>query len=352
MSTGNSSPPNQPTIIVRQGGLFTRLVNWLGWFGFGTCALALISNAGRYHDYLDTSGGIQEKFVSGSETSDKKVAILNIEGVIGEGEGYVKHQIDRIRKDKNVRAVVVRVDSPGGTISGSDYMLHHLKELKKERKIPVVVSMGAIAASGGYYVSMAVGEDEDTIFAEPTTTTGSIGVIVPHYDISGFLANWNIKDDSVASHPRKQMMAMTKPVSDEDRRLVKEYIDEAFQRFKAIVLDGRPKLKANPSQLDVIATGEIFAAPKAQKLGLVDKLGFVDDAIARAKEMASITGDVRVVRYERRGALLDLGAIGFASAEKNANPLGLFAELGTPKAYYMATTIPMPLSSYARQANN
>src|SRR5688500_19769660 len=107
-----------------------------------------------------------------------------------EGDGFVKRQIDRIREDENVKAIVVRVDSPGGTVTGSDYIYHHLKKLRKEKNVPIVVSMGGMAASGGYYVSMAVGDEKDTIFAEPTCETGSIGVILPHYDLSGLMARY------------------------------------------------------------------------------------------------------------------------------------------------------------------
>ena len=91
---------------------------------------------------------------------------------------------------------MLRVDSPGGTVSGSDYIYHHLREMPREkRKIPLVVSMGGMAASGGYYVSMAVGHEPDTIFAEPTAFTGSIGVIIPHYDLAGLMEKIGAKED-------------------------------------------------------------------------------------------------------------------------------------------------------------
>ncbi len=124
-----------------------------------------------------------------------------------EGDGFVKRQIDRVRKDAQVKAVVVRIDSPGGTVTGSDYIYHHLKKLREDRSLPLVVSMGSIAASGGYYIAMAVGDQEKSIFAEPTTTTGSIGVIVPHYDLSGLMARYDVRDDSISSHPRKQILS-------------------------------------------------------------------------------------------------------------------------------------------------
>ena len=101
--------------------------------------------------------------VNGAKFADNKVAIISISGVIMSGEGYVKNQIDRARDDSSVKAVVVRLDSPGGTVTGSDYIFHHLDKLRQEKGIPLVVSMGSIATSGGYYVSMAVGEQEKSI---------------------------------------------------------------------------------------------------------------------------------------------------------------------------------------------
>ena len=173
---------------------------------------AILAMTAKYQEYFDSTGGIQEKFHSGSTSARSKVAIIDVSGVIGMSDDFVKKQIDRVREDENVKAVVVRVDSPGGTITGSDYILHHLTELKRDRELPLVVSMGSIAASGGYYVSMAVGDTPNTIYAEPTTTTGSIGVIIPHYDVSGLLARYDVKDDSIVTHPRNQLLIMTLPI--------------------------------------------------------------------------------------------------------------------------------------------
>src|SRR5438045_8468491 len=110
--------------------------------------------------------------------------------------------------------------------------------------------MGGIAASGGYYVSMAVGDKPDTIFAEPTCTTGSIGVMIPHYDISGLMKEYGVKDDSLATHPRKLMLSMTREMSAEERELVQSHIDDMFVRFKSIDQERRPHFAAHPADLD------------------------------------------------------------------------------------------------------
>ncbi len=287
------------TIILRETGR-TGFVSWVGWMLFGVSLLVIVSLFQRYATYFNLEEGVQEEYFSGSRTATEKIAILSVEGVIMHGDGFVKQQIDRIAKDQDVKVVVLRVDSPGGTVTGSDFIYHHLKELKKKRDIKIVVSMGSIAASGGYYVAMAVGDEPDTIFAEPTTTTGSIGVVLPHYDLSGLLAKFDAKDDSIASHPRKHMMSMTRPMPEEHRELLQSNINEMFGRFKDIVKEGRPLFRKDPSALDQLATGEVFSAPQALKHGLVDKIGFLEAAIDKAAALATLDVEkCRVIRYKR-----------------------------------------------------
>jgi protease-4 len=173
------APSDTPATIVVQQPRSSRWLCRLGWAGFLFCGLYLVYQSVAVQDYFDTSEGLIEKYHSGSKEATDKIAVIRIEGVIAEGDGDAKRQIDRVRNDEHVRAVVVRVDSPGGTVTGSDYLYHHLRKLREEKKVPLVVSMGSVAASGGYYVSMAVGDQEKTIFAEPAGATGSIGVIIP-----------------------------------------------------------------------------------------------------------------------------------------------------------------------------
>ena len=163
-------------------------------------------------------------------------------------------------------------------------MYHHTRELCEDRGLPLVVSMGSICASGGYYIAMAVGDEEDAIFAEPTTWTGSIGVVIPHYDFSGMLKDYKIKDDSIASHRYKLMGSPTRALDAEgraeERKLFQNLVDLSFEGFKDIVRSGRPKFRADDAALDAVATGQIFTAKQAREKGLVDKIGFIEDAIA------------------------------------------------------------------------
>ncbi len=289
---------------------------------------------------LGSDDQTEEHYHSLARHASDKVAIITVEGTILDGDGFAKKQIDRVRDDENVKAVVLRVNSPGGTVTGSDYLYHHLKKLAKERDIPIVVSMGGIAASGGYYVAMAVGDRPDTIYAEPTTWTGSIGVVIPHYNIAGLMQQWEIEEDSVKSHPLKQMGTPTKKMTPEERAIFQALVDDSFGRFKQIVLSGRPKLQADPKVLDRVATGQVFTTNEALKVGLVDREGFIEDAIDRAIELAGLDKDhTKVVKYKRHAGLFDFGLS--ASARSRSPELATLVELTTPRAYYLCTWLPV-----------
>jgi protease-4 len=317
------------------GGLFVVLL----LLGLGVSVMLnvglLLGGAG-----FDAGRKVREKFFSHQRYASDKVAILSVEGMIlDEDDGFVKRQIDQAAEDDDVKAVVLRVNSPGGTVTGSDYLYHHLKQMREERQIPVVVSMGGVAASGGYYVSMAVGDTPDCIFAEPTTWTGSIGVIIPHYDLSSLLQEWGVEDDSIASHPLKDMGSFTKPMTEEEREIYQTLVDETFERFKAIVRSGRPQLREEPKILDDLATGQVYTAEQALKHGLVDKIGFLEAAVARAIELANLDEEnVRVVKYKREPTLADV--LMGAKASRPGFELAELLDLTVPRAYYLWSRTP------------
>jgi protease-4 len=337
-----ASQPQQIVVVQRSSGLgmLIAMTGWLGFLGCGLVLLLLIVIAvAAYPD----PNSLESKVIGGNEEASDKIAVITIDGVISdaEDEGFVKRQIDAVAKDDDVKALVIRVDSPGGAVTGADYLFHHLKKLKKEKGVPVVVSMGGMAASGGYYVSMAVGDQKDSIYAEPTTTTGSIGVIIPHYDISGLLARFDVKDDSISSHERKQMLAMTRPINPEHRQIIQSYVNETFDRFKMIVKEGRPKFASDTAALDKLATGEIFSADQAVKSGLVDKIGFLEDAVDRAIALASLTkDDVQVVKYKKPVNFLDEFALMQSRSSRGSLSVDDLLEMSTPRAYYLVTSLP------------
>lgn len=341
-----SPPPTQiaPTqIIVQQPPTMFGRFGKLLFVVIGICVLVIFSLMAQYRDYFTPPDQPRERFHSLSRTASKKIAIIRIEGPILDTDDYVKKQIDRVREDDSVVAVVARINSPGGTVTASDYLHHHLRKLVQDRNLPLVVSMGSICASGGYYVAMAVGPAEDTIFAERATWTGSIGVIIPHYDISGLLARMDVEDDSVTSGDLKAMASPTRPMTPEERAVLQQLVTESFESFKSIVLDGRPELKDNPEDLAEISTGRIFTAQQALDRGLVDQIGFIEEALQRAANLAQVDiDDVRAVQYDRPpsvlGALLGENDLSMPQAQ-GLNLKGLL-ELTTPRAYYLWTWLP------------
>ena len=294
---------------------------------------------------LDADRQVQEKFHSYQKSARSKVAIISLKGVIIKGEGFVKHQIDRALEDPDVKAVVLRVDSPGGTVTGSDYIYHHLRQLAEKKHL--VVSMGGLAASGGYYVAMAAGDTPDSIFAEPTTWTGSIGVMIPHYDLSGLLnEKLGIEEDSVVSHRLKNMGSFARPLAGEERQIFQELVDESLAHFKDVVKAGRPKFRKDPQTLETLATGQVYTAQQAKQNGLVDKIGFIEEAIDRAIELAKLDkDDVKVVEYKRTPNLADV-LLG-TEVRGGQFDLATMLEMTAPRAYYLCTWLP-PLTSSRR----
>ncbi len=362
-SDRSSSIVQVPTEIILRHRQIGRTWAWQSLAILGWMSVLVLFGMLQYHwfvtaDYYDDKTGVNEFFHSGDPNAKDRIAILKITGVIYDGSGYVKSQIDRIKDDKRIKAVVLRVNSPGGTVSGADYIYHHLKKMLAERDIPVVVSMGSVAASGGYYVSMVVGDQDDAIFAEPTCTTGSIGVIIPHWNYSDLMETYGVVDDSIMSHPRKRMLTPSKKMPDDHRKLLQEYVDESFEKFKSVILEGRPKFRLdndvqnNPdAKINLVtegrdvATGEIFHAPKALKLGLIDRLGFIEEAIDRAAELADVSLEsVRVVEYSRPAPWIELPYL--SQAETSNQIWNTLMEMNTPRAYFISTSLPPMIATW------
>ena len=341
--------PGQPPtrVILEQSGGWSRWGGRLAWVIAGISLLVAVVSAGANAQYFQTNPKVIEQYHSLAQAATDKVAIVEISGAIMGGDGFARHQIDQVEKDEAVRAIVLRIDSPGGTVSGSDELHYRITRLAKERNLPVVVSMGGIAASGGYYIAMASSGREETIFAEPSTITGSIGVIIPHFDLSQFLKRYQITDDSITSGPLKEMLSLTKDRSPElaerERKVLQSLVDEMFTRFKAIVQEGRPEL--DDETLAAVTTGQVFTAEQAVDYGLVDRIGFLEDAVSRAVELAGLSAETaRVIRYKQPRGLLD-EVLGGASQAGAAASLRTLAEWTTPRAWYLCTWWPAVVAS-------
>ena len=334
-----SYPPRQSGCLGRALLVFVSL-GLLGSVAVNFLLLMALAISGGLSGGADER--VQEKHYALNRLGTDKIAVISIEGTILSGEGFFKNQIDHARKEAKegrLKGIVLRVNSPGGTIYGSDYMLHHLRKLKTETQVPVVVSMGGVAASGGYYVSMCVGDTANTIFAEPSTWTGSIGVLIPHYNLAELMNKWGIEDDHVASGPLKTMGSLARKMTPQERQIFQSLVNDGFRQFKDVIKSGRPKFRKNPEVLDRLATGQIYTADQAVSNGLVDKIGYVEDAIDRVIELAHLQkSNVKVVKYKAEPSLSEL-FLGKSPSHAKFD-LAAILDSTTPRGYYLCTWLP------------
>ena len=259
-----------------------------------------------------------------------KIVMVNIEGMIhGQQADSVYHQLDAARRDRHVRALIVRVNSPGGTISGSDRIYQEISRYRQDTGQPVVAFMEGVAASGGYYASVAC----DEIVAEPTAITGSIGVVMSYFVFQELLENkLGIQPVYLTKGDKKDWpSSFRKPEQEELDYVQERLLTPAYERFVGIVQKGRAD-ELSPEEVERLADGSIYGAPKALEEKLIDKVGYLDDAIASVKALAGIQS-AQVVEYRRPFSFTDI------LSAKSANTLKLnratLYELSTPEVLYM-----------------
>jgi len=245
------------------------------------------------------------------------VAVLEVNGTIQSGEqaglfssgAYSRTfiaQLDRARRQPRVRAVLIRVNSPGGDAVASDEVYREVRRTRQEFHKPVVVYMESVAASGGYYISAAA----DRIVANPNTLTGSIGVIImlPTYD--ELLNKIGVKVYVFRSGAFKDTTSGTRPLRPEEEALMQELVNQAYQRFVDVVAEGRGLPRDRVLQF---ADGRVLTGAQAKELGLVDELGDFRRAVQLAAELGGLRGEPRLENFSRRGGLGGLlGGLGIA----------------------------------------
>jgi protease-4 len=290
-------------------------------------------------------GPLEEVVVTGEGSA--KVAVVDLSGtiltetrsgplgvrVVESLVDRVQRQLDRAKDDRDVKAVVLRVNSPGGTVTASDVLYQAVRRFKEEKKVPIVSSFLTVAASGGYYVAMAT----DEVLAHPTTITGSIGVIVSSVSIYGLYEKLGLAAYTLKSGRYKDIGSPTRPpTADELALLQQTLVDASYARFLSVVQAGRPKLA--PEEIRRLADGRIYNAEQARSAGLVDGVGYMRDAVDAAKRRAGVP-QARVVFYVRPGAERPTHLYATADAPEPAATLAeLLAGLtqyGTPELLYL-----------------
>lgn len=219
----------------------------------------------------------------------EKVALVEVKGVIAEPDEVVE-DLEKARKDKDIKAVVVRVDSPGGSVGASQEIFRTIRMLDKEK--PVVASMGDVAASGGYYVSAGARK----IFANEGTVTGSIGVRMEHVNARQFFEFIKMEPETLKSGDFKDLGSFYRALKPEERKILEDFLAELHGQFKSDVAKSR---KMGLEVINKIADGRIYTGLNARGLGLVDEIGGLVDAVKAAGEIAGIRGEPRLVKMRK-----------------------------------------------------
>jgi protease-4 len=256
----------------------------------------------KFSLFPDSSDPLEEYTIEGS--AREKILVIPIRGVLADSPresllrsrpSVVQEVVSHLRKaeeDEDIKALLLKVDSPGGTVTASDLLYHEIMRFKEHSGAKVVASLMGVAASGGYYVALPA----DFIVAHPTTVTGSVGVVFIKPKVSGLMEKLGLDVEVDKSGKNKDMGSPFRNSTDEEREIAQSLIDGLAGRFLRLVETHR---SMGPVRLHNVASARIYLADEALTLGLVDQIGYLDDAIGRAKKLAELPDDARVVVYRR-----------------------------------------------------
>jgi len=265
---------------------------------------------------------LEEKVLEGE--GSKKILLLDISGTISEQEksggllggssasmvSLVRETLQKAEKDSDIAGIILRINSPGGTVTASDIIHHDLLEFKKRRNIPVIACIMSIGASGGYYVAAAA----DEIVTHPTAITGSIGVILVKFNVAGLMGKLGLEEQTVKSGDKKDIMSIFRRATPEEERLAQEIIDQLYGRFLDVIM-ARPGNSLTRDELRKLADGRVYTAGQALQARLIDRIGYLDDVIASIRK-SSGDDKARVISYYRPGSYK--GSIYAGSEERDS----------------------------------
>jgi len=266
-------------------------------------ALALSGCSVISIDFTPRIQPLREQTVEGSGAA--KVLLLDLSGVISEEPLFtlgsqapqvsllarVREELRKAEDDDQVRALVVRINSPGGTATASDILYRELSEFKARKKIPVVAAIMDVGASGAYYVALAA----DTIVVHPTTVTGSIGVVMLTLNAEGLLQKVGVSPLASKSGAKKDMGSPFRGLTEEERAIFQGVIDDLYGRFVSLIVKER---RIPEAKVRAFADGRIYTARQAKELGLVDQVGYLENAVEVARQAARVS-EARVIMYHR-----------------------------------------------------
>jgi protease-4 len=250
------------------------------------------------------------------------VGLIEVKGLIMDPQETVKHLVD-FGKSENVKAVVLRIDSPGGVVGPSQEIWSAVKRLKEKKQ--VIVSMGSVAASGGYYIAAPA----NLIYANPGTITGSIGVLMKFSNIEGLMDKVGMKSFTLKTGKFKDSGSPFRNMSPEERAVLQSVIDSTHSQFVRAVAEGR---KMPEQKVRELADGRIFSGEQALQLKLIDRLGTMQDAIAEAGRLSGIQGEPQVIKTPKKkklfmDMLVEESAVKFSSLMRKERGFSLNYEL-------------------------
>jgi len=230
--------------------------------------------------------------------SRERVGVVEIKGVLADSRTIIK-QLDRYRDDSSIKAIVLRINSPGGAVGPAQEILREVEKIRQKKKI--VASLGTVAASGGYYIASGA----DLIMANRGTATGSIGVIMQFMNLEGLYGKVGVGTETFKSGPHKDMGSPSRPTTPEERVIFQSMIDDIYNQFVEVVAKGRHK---DVAEIRPLADGRVFTGRQAKELGLVDRLGDFHDAVLLAGELAGIPGEPTIMELGPKNVWRELFA--------------------------------------------
>jgi protease-4 len=284
---------------------------------FIVLGFSLILNVGLLAMHGSDLGGQQQIVQAGDSTTE--IAVVPLEGEISTATAEkFDRLLTRVEADGDVKAVVIRINTPGGEVTASDEIYQRIQLYKSRKQVPVVISMGAMATSGGYYAACA----GDYLFAEHTTLTGNIGVLMPRFNLSKLAEKYGVEENTIVSTGAtyKNAGSMFSPEEQKDRVYLQAIIDSAFTRFKEVVSKGRGSVLK--PKIDAVADGRVYTSERALSEGLIDTVGYLEDACQYAATTAKVAKP-QIVRFEEKLSFFQL-----FGAESKAQHLAPFASSG------------------------
>jgi len=309
--------------------VFWGIVITLSLMANGLMFIGIITMAAFAGGSSYSSDGLVEKVVRTGERH-KKIAVIDLQGVIdGKTSDWVHRQIRMAQNDNNVKGLILLINSPGGGVSASDQIHHYVSEFKKDEGKPVLCFMQGLAASGGYYSAVAC----DEIMAEPTTITGSIGVIMNIMVVRELLEEkLGVNPVTIKSGARKDWPSMYNDMTDEQEAYLKErIIMPSYERFVDLIAEGRKDVLTR-SDILKLADGSIYTAQQAVDNKLIDDIGYFEDAIYRAEQMAGIA-HAKIVCYEMPVTLRSM--MGFQAQSPINIDADLLDKVAAPRLLYL-----------------